>query len=100
MQGFKGSYAAVRRCVAPWRTSVQPGHTSERKRAVVCPSAERIAWLLLRDPVDRRDEDERLVAALCERCPEIRRATYLARSFALIVRERRASDLDGWITQP
>jgi transposase len=55
--------------------------------------------LLLREATQRCDEDQRLVAALCERCPEIGRATYLARSFALIVRERRAADLDDWIAR-
>jgi transposase len=104
-RGFEGSYAAVRRCVAPWRTSEERRHTPgtkpapERKRPVARPSAKRVAWLLLREPADRRAEDQRLVEALCKRCPAIRRATNLVRAFAFIVRERRAADLDGWIAR-
>jgi len=104
-QGFQGAYVAVRRCVAPWRTPAEQRHTPgckpppERGRSVARPSSKRVAWLLLHEPADRRDEDRQLIEAVCERCPEIQRAAELARTFASIVREQRASELDGWITR-
>ena len=105
MQGFKGSCRVVRRCVAPWRTSAERAHTPGTKptpgckRPVARPSSQRVAWLLLRELADGCDEDRRLLQALCDRCPEVGRAANLARSFASIVREQRASELDGWIAR-
>jgi len=55
--------------------------------------------MLWREPADRSAEGQRLAEALGERCPEVKRATDLAHTFAGMVRERQASELDGWIAQ-
>jgi hypothetical protein len=39
------------------------------------------------------------VEALWERCPEVKRVSDLAHTFAGMVRERKAPELDGWIAQ-
>ena len=96
MQGYRGSTRTVRRCIAPWRAGAKRGQTP-RKKAVARPSPRRMAWLLLRAPTERNDDEVRLADALCGKCPEIRRAAHLECDFREIVRERRAADLDNWI---
>lgn len=104
-QGYRGSYCVVRRCVSAWREPAEAGHTPgtkaspKRRGAVARPSSRRVAWMLLGEAADRSDEDQRLVEALCQRCPEIERATSLAQEFGQMVRDRRAADLDGWIAR-
>ena len=98
-QGYRGSTRTVRRCIAPWRAEAKRGQTPERRKAVARPSARRIAWLLLRAPTERNDDEARLAEALCERCPEIRRAAHLAWDFREMVCERRPADLDDWLSR-
>jgi transposase len=97
MQGYRGSTRTVRRCIAPWKAEAKRGQTLGRRKASARPSPRCMAWLLLRAPTERSDEEARLAEALCEKCPEIRMAAHLAREFREIVRERKAADLDNWI---
>jgi transposase len=55
--------------------------------------------MLWREPEERTAEEQRLVEALFERCPDVKQATDLAHAFAQMVRQRQASALDGWMAQ-
>jgi len=103
VQGYAGSSCAVRRCVARWREEPAPTrrHTAASKPqpSVARPSTKRVSWMLWHEPADRDAEDQRLVEALCQRCPDVQRATDLTHAFARMVRERKAPELDGWIAR-
>ena len=103
-QGFAGGYDTVRRCVAGWREPTRahtPGRKPQPLRPVPPPrpSARRVAWLLQQDAADRSVEQQALVRALCQRCPAIQAATELAQEFHRLLRERRADQLEAWMTR-
>jgi transposase len=53
----------------------------------------------LGEPAARSDEEQRFVEALRHCSPEIDLGADLAQAFVSIVREPKASDLDGWIAR-
>jgi transposase len=68
------------------------------KRASVRPlSARHLAWLFTRRPDDLTARQQAEVSQMRGRAASLATAYDLAQSFALMVRERRATDLLGWI---
>jgi len=61
------------------------------------PSTKRLAWLLVRDP-EGFDAAETTVLAHVRQDIEVAAVHDLARSYTRMVREKRPSDLDGWLT--
>jgi transposase len=103
-QGFDGSYCMVRRCVAAWRepdSAHIPGPKPAAKHPppVHHPSANQVAWLLLKNSEDRTDEENAFVEVLWQRCPEFKTAAEMAQEFAQIAHDRKAELLDGWIAR-
>jgi transposase len=97
--GFKGSYCSVRRKVAHWERAgpSELGHSLAAKPpAVHPPSANQLAWLLLKERDELDDNHQLLIDVLLQRCPEVAEAAALARDFAAMVR-RRQGGLDAWI---
>jgi transposase len=59
------------------------------------PSPRQAAWLLLSEKL--REEEQQIVADLCQVAPEIKRAQELAQRFTSIVRERKGDQLREWL---
>jgi len=103
-RGFDGSYHMVRRCVAPWRRANDPPVTGRKPtpkdpKRFSFPSANRVAWFLVKNPDDRSVEEQAFVEALVEHYPNIGRAAELTQTFIHMVHEREAEDLEDWILQ-
>ncbi len=99
-QGFRGSYCTVRRRVAHWDRAVvieSGGKSSSQPPVVHPPSANRLAWLLLKEPETLDDDGRIFTETLFRRCPELNDAGALAREFGTMVRQRRGDALDAWI---
>jgi transposase len=111
-QGYRGNYERVARYIQPLRQSYPrlnpspealndlPGRgpaptvkLSEQKPL----SARRVAWLVLRRTETLDDEQEALLAKLCEQ-PELSEPISLAQAFLKLVRQRLPEQLDGWLT--
>lgn len=99
-QGYRGSYYAVRRQVARWRSGAgtPAGSSPVSKRPAVPgkPSARRVAWLLLCDDTDLGADERAFRGRLLERSAELRSAAELAREFRRLVRERASGAWEGW----
>ena len=65
--------------------------------AVRIRSPREATWLLLRHPAELEDDDAAYRTALCACSPIIATATALAQRFLALLRERRATALDGWV---
>ena len=103
-QGFDGSYCMVRRLVATWREPDSahipgPKPTAKHLQPVQHPSANQAAWLLLKNPEDRTNEEDAFVEVLWQRCPEFKIAAEMAQEFAQMAHDRKAELLDGWIAR-
>ncbi len=103
-RGFDGSYYMVRRCIAPWRSPNDSSITGRKPmpkdtKRFSLPSANRVAWLLVKNPDDRSVEEQAFVEALVEQSPKIGQAVELAQAFIQMVHEREAEDLEDWILQ-
>jgi transposase len=90
--GYRGSMRTVRRFVEGWRRS-QPPPPVRR----VLPGPQTLSWLLLRRRSDLDDAERMLLADLCWRSSELATSRRLAQRFMVLVRERRAGQLDQWI---
>ena len=103
-QGFDGSYSLVRRRVAAWRelgSAHIPGAkpTAKHLPPVQHYSANQATWLLLEDAEDRTVEENVFVEILWQQCPKLKAAAETAQEFAMMVHDRKAELLDGWITR-
>jgi transposase len=103
-QGYTGSYYAVRRLVARWRTKQEAkrgaGKAAPKAKTIPeHPSARRVAWLLRKEAADLEEEERRFVDQLYERCAELKAAAEAARAFAAMLRERREKDFATWLAQ-
>jgi transposase len=98
--GFRGSSLMVRRRVARWRQSgpTREG-TSRQEPTLNRPSSRRVSWWLLKERADLKPEEDALLQALWDRCPELKVATELAREFADMVRRRRSGEWDSWMAK-
>jgi transposase len=102
-RGFTGSYHSVRRQLAAWRSAL-PGASEEPLPRTVPtvlkhPSARRVSWLLLLDEADLELQEQQFREQLQERCPELQRASQLAREFRKLVRLHEESGWDTWLSQ-
>jgi transposase len=102
-RGFNGSYHAVRRQLAAWRSALPAEREELLPRVVPAvmkrPSARRVTWLLLLDEADLEPQEQQFRERLQERCPELQRASDQARAFRKLVREHQESGWDEWLDQ-
>jgi hypothetical protein len=59
-------------------------------------SSNRLAWLLIKDDIDRDTAEQRLIGQLLADCPEVRAGVELARAFKPALAEHRPDDLWAW----
>ncbi|MEV4517167.1 ISL3 family transposase [Dactylosporangium sp. NPDC049525] len=90
-QGFAGSYAIIRKFVEQYRST--PDLTAVRRP----PSVRQVTGWICRRPDDLADRDSAQLQAILDRCPQLRAATDLVRSFADMLTHLRGQRLDAWI---
>jgi transposase len=106
-QGYAGSqrmvmlWAQVRREPGErhsgWPRFQQP-LPSDARQTLDLPAASRLAWLLVCSPEKVEPDKQSLLAHILQHSV-IATAYALAQNFTRLVRERRATELQGWLTQ-
>jgi len=107
-RGFTGGRSSVWDYVSPWRTT--PGCQGPAARRPVAspsppapsrrmPSGRQATWWLLADPASLEPDQRTIAATLLRTVPAIRTAHTVMRDFGTILRERRGTDLEGWLRQ-
>jgi len=101
--GYDISYHSVRRTVASWRDrphsrrAQSTPEVSRKTRNAKPLSSKQISWLLFLSPDDLDVKDQALAEAVKGSHQDLRFASDIARAFADIVKQRRPSELRGWI---
>lgn len=106
-QGFTGGHNTVWEYLKRWRAEL-PVHLRHGSRLPVgisrpprmtslAPRA--VAWLLQQDEASLRPDEQRYVAHLYERAPELATATKMMARLRQIIREQLADKLGGWLTE-
>lgn len=100
--GFVGSWFCIRRLVAPWRDprlACSGPRSSVRVKAPLLSrfNSNRLSWLLIRDEIDRAEDESLLLTKLLFRSASIATATRLCREFGTIVRSRDETKMRDWI---
>ncbi|MBD1842163.1 transposase [Cyanobacteria bacterium FACHB-63] len=106
-QGYRGSYQTVARYVQRLRQA-QGLKLRQLPRRRLCRTlvdanrkvltARRAAWLVLRRPEHRNQEEHALFSRI-QHHPSFRRAIELAEAFIELVRQRQGEQLDQWLAQ-
>jgi transposase len=99
-RGYPASVANVARFVRRLRQEGLPrkvGSSSLASRRG--PSARQVAFLLVRCPLERTNEQRLYLEHLTQRDATIATASTLTERFAQMVRERQGAELDRWIAQ-
>jgi hypothetical protein len=104
-QGFRGSKECVRYHLSGWRAQL-PAHLRYSRgvrtptpQSLTPPSPRRAAWMLLKMGGGLKAEHRTFVETLCGLSPEVAVAGRLAREFSLMVKEKRAATLAGWLDE-
>jgi transposase len=90
-KGFTGSYPIVRKFVEQYRS--KPDLTSVRRP----PSVRQVTGWICRHPDNPLQHDTEQLQAILQRCPELRAAVELVRSFADMLTHLRGQRLTSWI---
>jgi transposase len=91
-QGFTGSYPILRKFVEQYRS--KPALTTTlRPRSV-----RQVTGWICRDPDNLVDRDTEQLRQILDRCPELRSAVELVRSFADMMTHLHGERLTAWIT--
>lgn len=91
-QGLTGSYAIVRKFVEQYRT--KPDFTTARRPR----SVRQVTGWICRHPDNLVDRDAEQFQTILDRCPELRTAAELVRSFADMLTHLHGERLTAWIT--
>jgi len=92
--GYRGSKRTVRRFVERWRITAPPPPV---RRVLAGPQT--LCWLLLRRRSELDDAELVLLTDLRRRSSELATSRRLAQQFMVLVRERRGTQLEGWIAE-
>jgi hypothetical protein len=94
--GYRGGRSIVVAYLTDLRRAA--GVEGQRGPRAICPIApRRLTQLVLRVPVTLTDHDAALVAQACAASTPIATAVTSARTFMVLLRERRGEALDAWI---
>lgn len=107
-RGYTGSSRPISRWAQERRTEPHPctplkyraeclAGSVTRQRQGKLPAPRRLAWLLIKDSTALSSEEERLLNLL-RGDPKIDSAWNLARSYVSMIRERKAGELDVWLS--
>jgi transposase len=98
-QGFTGTYGNVYRYLERARVSVPGATRAATPMPYPAPSARSTSWMLLLTDRPRTAEQEAYLSNLCALSAEVCQGRDLGLAFMLMVRERRAAELDAWLAE-
>jgi transposase len=100
--GYTHSARTVGRFITRLRRAADGGHPPESQRSpYMCPqgpSARAVSFVMVGQAAKRSAEAQTYLDQLCQMDARITRAYRLTQAFLAMVRERRGSDLEAWIT--
>jgi hypothetical protein len=89
-------------CITRLRRAADAGHAPEAQRSPYTrpqgTSARAVSFVMVGQAVKRSAEAQTYLDQLCQMDAGIMRASQLTQGFLALVRERRGSDLEAWIT--
>ncbi len=104
VQGFRGSSSLVRQLIGGWRASLparQPGVRGPKRRtpppAQRRVSARQASWWFVTPPGQLTDNQRVLLERVCQTTATLQELYQLGQQFALMVKQRRARQLDPWL---
>ena len=97
-QGYGGSYTTVKEYVRTLRSTTALAERRTRAPACRVPTARTAVWLLLRDTEKLEASQRQFTSRLMQISSSICAGRELALWFLALVRERRAGELEAWIT--
>ena len=93
-KGYRGSDVTIGRVTRQWRKPVPMlVKTPPLKR----PSPRTLTWLLLKPVEKLKEEERRMVAALLQSSPAIKRGCELIEEFRAMIRGRKVEALTSWL---
>jgi transposase len=100
--GYTHSARTVGRLITRLRRAADAGHPPESQRSPYMrlqgPSARAVSFVMVCQAAKRSAEAQTYLAQLCQMDARIAQAYRLTQAFLTMVRERRGSDLEAWIT--
>ncbi len=100
--GYTGSRSTLARFLAFLRRQGPPPRSRGSRRSALTsacgPAAREVAFLFVRRPDAYDEEQEAFVTFLCQHDPSLTTAYTLTQDFVRLMRDRRADDLEEWIT--
>jgi transposase len=104
VQGFRGSASLVRQLIGGWRADLparQPGVRGPKRRTLPPAqrrvSARQASWWFVTPPGQLTDNQRVLLERVCQTNATLEELYQLGQQFALMVKQRRARQLDPWL---
>jgi transposase len=101
-QGYRHSARTVCRFITRLRRAAEAGHPPESQRSPYMrpqgPSARAVSFVMVGPAATRSAEAQTYLDQLCQMDASIMRFYQLTQAFLTLVRERRGSDLEAWVT--
>lgn len=94
-KGFTGRMATVRQFLARLRKSRKKDIPNTPRQSPAIRSVRQVAFLLTEEKLDERERT--YLDRLFQLCPQMERASSLAKEFSRMVRGQRADRLDSWL---
>jgi transposase len=105
-QGFRGSASLVGKLVADWRARLpgSPERVRGKKRQAAPPAKRRLSprqasWLFVKDQAQLTADQRALIERICQTNADLHELYQLGQDFVLMVKQRRARRLDGWLAR-
>lgn len=93
-KGYRGSDVTIRRVTRQWR---KPVPMLMKTPPLKLPSPRTLTWLLLKPVEKLKEEERRMVAALLQSSPAIKRGCELIEEFRGMIRGRKVEALTSWL---
>jgi transposase len=105
-QGFRGSVALVSQLIGKWRASSPMPELRVRgkKRQTAHPPSRRVSarqasWLFVKPREQLTDEQQTLLARICQANTDLEELYRLGQQFVLMVKQRQPRRLDAWLVR-
>jgi len=105
-QGFRGSTALVSQLIGKWRASLpipEPQVRGKKRQAAAPPrrrvSARQASWLFVKPQEQLTDEQQTLLARICQANADLEELYRLGQQFVLMVKQRQPRRLDAWLVR-
>ena len=104
-QGFRGSTALVSQLIGKWRASLPiPEPQVRGKKRQAAPGSRRVSarqasWLFVKPREQLTEEQQTLLARICQANADLEELYRLGQQFVLMVKQRQPRRLDAWLAR-